>query len=469
MSSDSSSNTHAPNHFTQGSLATLFAKTALPVIFVMTMNGLLAVIDAMFLGVYVGANALAAVTLMFPIYMLTVALSTLVSSGMSSLLARHLGGHRIKEAQTIFAGAHGLALTVSALFIIAFLLGGHQITQLVAGGSDKLAAMGYAYLAISIFSTPLFFILSLHSDALRNEGRAPMMAAMSLLVTIGNILFDYILIVPMHMGVIGSALGTTLAQALALLLILGYRSTKPTVLPLSTLWHNSLMHGWQRILTLGAPQSLNFIGLSIVSTAIITSLQMVAAPHYAETISAYGIITRILTFVFLPLMGLSLAFQSITGNNYGAELWHRSNDSLRIGLVISTLYCLLAEVIMINFPASIGQYFVDNQAVISEVTRIIPMMVALYFLAGPMLITATYFQAIGDAGRAAILGLAKPYFFSLPLIFLLPLQLGEQGIWLATPTADTLLFITAALVLMGTAKRYKRKWGLFTSPQEIQS
>ncbi|HBB85355.1 MAG TPA: MATE family efflux transporter, partial [Sulfitobacter sp.] len=79
------------NTFTDGPLGTIYLKTALPIIFVMGMNGLLSVADALFLGIYVGPDALAAVTLMFPIYMMIVALSTLVANGMSSLLARSLG------------------------------------------------------------------------------------------------------------------------------------------------------------------------------------------------------------------------------------------------------------------------------------------------------------------------------------------------------------------------------------------
>ena len=82
------------NTFLDGPLGSIYIKTALPIIFVMGMSGLLAVADALFLGHYVGPEALAAVTLMFPAYMLIVALSTLVSSGMSSLLARQLGGNR---------------------------------------------------------------------------------------------------------------------------------------------------------------------------------------------------------------------------------------------------------------------------------------------------------------------------------------------------------------------------------------
>ncbi len=110
------------NTFLTGPLGPIYAKTALPIIFVMGMNGLLSVADALFLGHYVGPEALAAVTLMFPIYMLIVALSTLVSSGMSSILARELGAGRMGAAEQVFAGAHGLALVVGlglmALFIV---------------------------------------------------------------------------------------------------------------------------------------------------------------------------------------------------------------------------------------------------------------------------------------------------------------------------------------------------------------
>jgi Na+-driven multidrug efflux pump len=76
----------------------------------MSMSGFLSVADALFLVHFVGPDALAAVTLIFPVFMLIVALSTLVSSGMSSLLVRQLGGDDFDQARGVFAGAHGLAL-----------------------------------------------------------------------------------------------------------------------------------------------------------------------------------------------------------------------------------------------------------------------------------------------------------------------------------------------------------------------
>jgi putative MATE family efflux protein len=457
------------NAFTNGPLAAIFAKTALPIILVMSMHGLLTVVDAIFLGVFVGPDALAAVTLMFPVYMLIVALTSLVTSGMSSLIARHLGGGRFGEASAVFAGAHGLALAISGGVILLFLAFGRQATLLAASGSVPLAEMGHTYLTITVLFAPLVFLLSVNSDALRSEGKVSFMAAMSLLASLANIGFDYVLIVPMGLGVAGSAYGTVLANALALTIIVVFRLRGRTQLGLSAILRYSAMTGWRQILGLGAPQSLGFIGIALISAAIIAALQIEASKTYDATVSAYGIITRIMTFIFLPLLGFAHALQAIAGNNYGAALWHRSDESLRLGVGIALLYCLAVEIILIGFAHPVALMFVDDGEVAGEVARIMPMMLAMFFAAGPLAMIATYFQAIGDSGRAALLGLAKPYAFIIPLIFLLPFAYGEQGIWLAGPAAEILLLCLTAIVLMDTARAQKLKWGLFkTTGQAMQ-
>jgi putative MATE family efflux protein len=449
------------NTFTDGPLGTIYLKTALPIIFVMGMNGLLSVADALFLGIYVGPEALAAVTLMFPIYMLVAALSTLVSNGMSSLLARYLGAGDLDGARAIFAGAHGLAIALGAVLILLFVFFGQPLTLLAAGGSDSLAQMGLIYLRITVFFSPLLFVLSVNSDALRNEGRVGFMAAMSLLVSIANIGFNYVLIAVLEMGVAGSAYGTAAAQALAFGIIFAFRLFGDTSLRPSTLLLHSARLFWGQILALGAPQSLNFIGLALGSAAIITALQWVGSPGYADTVSAYGIITRVITFAFLPLLGLSFAMQTITGNNYGAALWQRADASLRIALWAALIYCAFVQVVVMSLPSQIASAFVEDAAVIAQVARILPIMTSVFFLMGPLMMVATYFQAIGSMGKAAILGLTKAYAFAIPLTFLLPVWIGEIGIWLAGPLAEVMLLGLTVVVLWGVAQNKQLKWGIF--------
>lgn len=455
-----------PNSYVNGPLGSVYAKTALPIIFVMGMNGVLTVTDAIFLGRFVGPDALAAVMLMFPIYMLIVALSTLVASGMSSLLARRLGAEQILEASAVFAGAHGLAVLVGLVLIGLYLLIGPAAALLVSGGSEKLAGMGLTYLRITVLFSPLMFVLALNSAALRNEGRVDVMTVMSLFTSLANIAFNYVLIAVLSMGIAGSAYGAAMAQALSLCILLAFRSRGRTVLRPSALWRHKPTSGWLRILALGLPQSLNFLGLALGSAATIAALQWVQTPQYEATVSAYGVITRVLTFVFLPLLGLSHAMQTITGNNFGARDFARVNASLKIAGTSALVYCVSTQFPAMLFAAEIGSIFVADPVVVAEIARILPVMASLFILAGPLMMIAVHFQAIGDAGRAAILGLSKPYLFGIPLTFLLACAFGEIGIWIASPMTECLHLGLTILMLRWTARVAPHRWGLFPAPSE---
>lgn len=463
MSLNSSVDPSPQNPFTHGPLGPIFAKTALPIIFVMSMNGLLTVVDAIFLGRYVGAEALGAVTLIFPLFMLIVALATLVSNGMSSKLARHLGAGEHDAARAVFAGAHGLALFVGVLLVLTYLAFGPAVARFLAAGSATLADMAQTYLAITMIMSPLLFVLSVNSDALRNEGHVGVMAALSLSVSLLNIAFNYVLIALLDMGVAGSAYGTALAQLVTILIVIGFRMSGKTLLTPKTLLQAPLTSDWGRILALGAPQSLNFIGVALGSTAILLALQMVNAPQYTATVSAYGIITRVMTFAFLPLLGLTHALQTIVGNNYGARALDRSDRSLRIGIWIAFLYCLGCQVVFVALAQPIARLFVADPAVIEAFEWILQVTTVMFWLAGPMIVIASYFQALGDATRAAVLGLTKPYAFALPLTFALPLFMGELGIWIAGPVSEVLMAMLTLVVLSQTARRLNLRYGLFAA------
>lgn len=88
-------------------------------------------------------------------------------------------------------------------------------------------------------------------------------------------------------------------------------------------------------------------------------------------------------------------------------------------------------------------------------------MTSAFFLVGPLMMIATYFQAIGSASKAALLGLTKPYAFAIPLAFLLPVWFGEIGIWIAGPLAELMLLGLTAVVLGLAAQDQSLKWGVF--------
>lgn len=442
-------------------MGALYAKTAVPIIFVMVLNGLVAVADAVFLGWYVGADALAAVTAVFPVYMMIIALSVLVSSGMASLLARSLGGGKEALAEQIYTSAHGLALFISLILVGSFYLFGGFAVDLIVAGNGKIAEQAYIYLGINVCFAPILFFLSVNSDALRNEGRLGLMAGGSLAVSLLNIGFNYLFIAEMGLGVAGSALGTVAAQVLALLLIAFFRLRDGRLINPVVLFRYNPIAGWKAMIALGLPQSLNFMGMALVSAVILLSIQGTASDIYAATVPAYGIITRMMTFAFFPLLGLAQAMQTIVGTNYGAQDGERSDQGLKTALILATLYGLAVQGLFTLFPADIGEFFVQEPLVIAEISRILPIMISAFFISGPLMMIAMYFQAIGKAGKAAILGIAKPYLFTAPFIFLVARFSEIVDLWYALPAAECALMFLTMWVLFLSHKKYHLKYGLF--------
>jgi putative MATE family efflux protein len=441
------------NRFLTASIGRLFAANALPMMVMMLMSGLLAVIDAAFLGHFVGPDALAAVSLVFPILMITIALSTLVSGGMSSLLARQLGAGDQRNASAVFAQAHGLALFLSGLLIVAFCtVAGFAIGEL-SGGRADIAQMAYTYLAIMIVASPLQLLLGVHADVWRNEGHAGLIALMSAGVTLANIALNYVLIVPMDLGVAGSAIGTAIAQGAGLALLAGLRWRGGGILRMSDLGKSRWIGGWRPILTLGAPVSFSFIGIALVSATVITTLRLTAGAGYVDSVAAYGIVTRIISFAFLPLMAIAMATQTIVGHNVGAKLYPRSDAALQTALALAFGYCVLVEACLLIGRAWIGGVFVTSPDVIDQVGGILGPMLSLYLFTGPVLVLALYFQAVGKPGRTALLTLTKPFALSPVLLAGLGFFIGAKAIWFAFPIADAIIAATALGVVIATGRR----------------
>ncbi|MBX9456247.1 MAG: MATE family efflux transporter [Rhizobium sp.] len=451
------SSANTTNMFLEGSLPALFARTAAPIILIMTTNGLYVVADAYFLGVYGGVDALSAVSLIFPMMMMMFAIGTLVSGGMSSILARHLGAGRRDEARQTFTGAHLMMLGVAVAVYLIFFTLGRMVISAGAAGAPAVAANAELFMTITVVFAPIGYILSLNIDGLRCEGRLGFMTALMLSSTLLNIGFNWLFMGGFGWGVAGSALGSVLAQTISLLVVLVFRFRTPGVLKLA---RPAAVREWRQILALGLPSSFGFLGISLNSAAVISNIRIWEAEHYVAVIAAYGVVTRLLTFAYLPMMGVSIAFQTIAGNNYGARLMARTNDSLKLALVVSAAYCGIIQVVAMLYAPALGTFFADDAVIGAEVARILPWTTAVYVICGLPVILSGYFQSIGEAGKAGILGLGRTYLFSIPLLFVLPHIFGEPGIWMAAPTADIAMIGLIAIVLGINAVRRGWRYGL---------
>lgn len=425
----------------------LFLSSALPMAVVMSTSGLLNVVDGIFVGRFIGAQALAAVSLAFPVIMLLTALTTLAGGGMSSLLARHLGRGSRSEAGAVFAGAHGLVLAMSAVVMLGALTLGPGIVSLLAAGNEAVAGPAKDYLLILILGAPVQFGLGLHADALRNEGRSGLIALLSVLVNLLNVAANYIAIVILDLGIAGSAVGTVVAQTLGLMLLLLVRKRDSALLPLGAIRHASWLTGWPQILSLGLPLCLSFIGMALVASTVLLAIDN-TAPDHDTYVAAYGVVTRVLGLAFLPQMAIALTTQSITGNNVGAGEMDRANAALRLAIGCAFLWCLGVALAGMLAGETLGALFSQDREVITAVGAIMRPMTALYAVTGPILVIAMHFQAMGHPLRTAVLTLVKPWLLTPVLIFVMNAHTGLRSLWFAFPVADAALFLVALAVIL---------------------
>lgn len=424
----------------------LFLSTALPMAVVMSTGGLLNVVDGIFVGRFVGAQALAAVSLAFPVVMLLTALTTLAGGGMASLLARHLGKGSRSEAGAVFAGAHGLVLAMSAVVMLGALTLGSGIVSFLATGNEAVAGPARTYLLILILAAPVQFGLGLHADALRNEGRSGLIALLSVLVNLLNVAANYIAIVIFDLGIAGSAIGTVAAQTLGLTLLLLVRKRDPALLPLGAIRHASWLTGWRQILLLGLPLGLSFVGMALVTSIVLLAIGNTAADHDTY-VAAYGVVTRILGLAFLPQMAIALSTQSITGNNVGAGRMDRARAALRHAIGCAFLWCLSVALTGMLAGETLGALFSKDQKVITAVGEIMYPMTALYAVTGPILVIAMHFQAMGHPLRTVVLTLVKPWLLTPVLIIVMNAHSGLPGLWFAFPVADAALLLMTLTII----------------------
>jgi Na+-driven multidrug efflux pump len=121
------------------------------------------------------------------------------------------------------------------------------------------------------------------------------------------------------------------------------------------------------------------------------------------------------------------------------------------------------QLLLLSARDWLGGLFVPDALVGLEVARIVPLYLAAYFAFGPVMMAASYAQAVGRARQAAILSLGRAYLFAIPLTLALPHIWGEAGVWVAAPMADISMLTLSVLVWWRARSYTSRKSGGFGS------
>ncbi len=429
----------------------LYITFALPLAMAMVMHGLNNIVDTYFVTRFIGADAIAGVSISFPIQMIVYALAGMVGSGASTLVSQRLGANDRASARQIASSAALLSILVAMTFSAIILLSLPTLVTIMKVNATH-APYVFAYLKPFVWGAVLVFLLTLSSDLLRSEGRVKPMLAMILVAAVGNVILDVVLILGLGFGVEGAAYATLLSQAASLFLGMACFYFSKGELHLSHFRFHFSLAIFHRITSIGAPLLLSYFGTALTFAFINASIAYSSHADKDVMIAAYGVLGRMYIFIILPLLALGNAVQTLVAYNYGAKLYPRVRTAASMGAGIAFTYLATVVGLIIGFSEEIMGIFSQDPILIRAGADI----AQIYFVGLPLaalnLTMLATLQGLGKPRHAMMLSLFRTYGLFLPLIFILPSIWTIKHIWFAAPISEVITVTTMVVVLYAYRK-----------------
>lgn len=434
----------------------LIWKFSVPGIITQLVNSLHNIVDQVFIGWGIGDLGVAATTVVFPITSIITALAALIGLGAASRFSILLGKKQLEDASRVIGNAVAMMLffgiTISAatsVFLkpMLHLFGATGPIMPYAEPYGRIICLGILF---GIFSTGMSYFI-------RADGSPNFSSFVLLAGALFNMIFDPVFLFVFDMGIAGVALATVLGQVLSSLLALFYFVKKVKSVSISIRSIAIQLPVARMILSLGAA-----VFTTHILAAAAQVVQMNALRHYGAmsvygseiALAASGAVGK-LSIVFLSsIIGIALGCQPIFGFNFGIGRYDRVKETYLTALRYGTMISAAAFFILQLFPKQILIIFNSEDPMFYEfAARYIHIYMAMLFLNAIQPITSNFCTAIGKANLGFWMAVIRQGIFLIPLLLILPLQLGIDGVLLAGAISDG---AAAFLVILVARKEIKR-------------
>lgn len=417
------------------------------------INTLYNIVDRIFIGQGVGAEALAGLTSVFPIMLIIMAFGMLVGMGASVRVSFNLGIKNMKRAEHVLGNATMLCIVFSIVIsIIAYFT---KIPLLhMFGVSDATMVHANDYLNIILIGSVFNMTGFAMNNVIRAEGNAKI-AMYSMLLSAGvNLILDPIFIFVFDMGVQGAALATVISQIVLFIWVIMHFTKSKSIIKLycknfkpnkEIIWY---------IVTIGfAPFAMQLAASIVQGTS---NAQLIS--HGGDiAIGSMGVIMSVAMVILMSVFSLNMATQPIISFNYAAKDYKRVKETLLLSVKVATGIVATGAILIELFPDAIAHLFnTDNEEFLKTTRRGLRLVMIMYPIVGYQIVVNNYFQAIGNAKKAAALSMLRQVFALIPILLILPNYLGLDGVWLAFPIADTISGLTCGTMLIYEVKRLNK-------------
>jgi putative MATE family efflux protein len=428
----------------------LLIKQAVPAsigILVMSLNIL---IDTIFVGQWIGANAIAAINVVLPVSFFIAALGLAIGLGGASIISRSLGKNDLAKATKTFGNQIVLTFLLTISFVFFGLFFVDSIIP-VFGGKGALFEPAKIYYTVVLYGVPVLGYCMMGNNVIRAVGKPKNAMYAMMLPSVSNLILDYVLIYIFDFGMYGAAWATTLSYGVCALYIVFFFNSNRSELRLSI---SDLKLNLAITKEIGALGSVTLARQGVVSLSVLLVNNLLFGLGGESAVAVYAIISRLLMFSLFPVLGITQGFIPIAAFNYGANNKKRVEQVIRTAVLYATSFATLVFLMIYVFSNSIGGIFTNEPLVLEKAPAAIRWVFALTPIVGIQLIGAAYYQAIGKALPALLLTLTRQGFFFIPLLYVFPIFMGINGVWLAFPIAEFLATVVTGGFLIYELKKY---------------
>lgn len=428
----------------------LLSQYALPAIVAMTASSLYNIIDRAFLGQVVGPLAISGLAITFPFMNLSSAFGAAVGIGASTAISVKLGQKDYRTAENLLGNTVTLNLLIGFVFALICLIFLDPILRFF-GASDETLPYARSFMQVILLGNMVTHMYFGMNSVLRAAGKPRQAMFATLFTVVMNILLDVVFIVWWHWGICGAALATVISQTLALCYQMKLFMNK-----------RELLHLKKGIYKLKADLVKNIVGIGIspflmnLCTCIIVIFMNNQFVKYGGdlTVGSYGIANAIATMFVMFVMGLNQGMQPIAGYNYGSQQLDRLLRVLNLTMLWATIIMTAGWIIGEFFPYYCVRVFTNDEQLLELSVKAIRINMLFFPIIGFQMVAGNFFQCIGKVKISIFLSLSRQLIVLLPLLYVLPLFFGVNGVWYSLPASD----LTASLIAFAVMANYMRKF-----------
>ncbi len=425
--------------------------TMVPSVLMMLVTSVYSIVDGWFVSNFVGSTQFAAVNLVYPALMMIGSIGIMIGSGGCALVAKTLGEGNPLKANKIFSMLIEFTIVTAAVFSTIFYLFANEICALL-GADGALQQHCVDYSRIIIVCMPAFMLQMAFQSFFMAAEKPQLGAVMSIASGVTNIVLDAVFIIIFKWGLEGAALATALAQLLGGIYPLYYFSSKRNT---SRLKFSLSAFQWKPIAKTCTNGSSEFVGNIAFSLASMCYNWQLIRYAGENGVAAFGVIMYV-GFIFTSVfIGYNISMAPVIAYNFGACNNAELKSLLRKSMLLLTIFGLTLTALAEVFSGPIALMFVGYDSALTEfTTHAFRIYMISNLLVGFNMFTSAFFTALNNGVVSAFAAFTRSIIFEISAVFLLPLWLGIDGIWLSITVAEALSLIVSLSLLLAFRRRY---------------